>query len=178
LVVEVDGDAAHTMRMRLAAARALGQLSHALGRAGAAPHPAAPQLEALLRGGTATGRLLASFVITHWAALLADGGGAGDAAAVAPATDPALQQLLGVLLEMLAAPAAQAAAGYAELVQLHAQLQGQVSALIARALAAGLALAMPGPAEALGHGGTLALVAQVPAAGGEGIGRSGVEGGA
>ena len=169
LVVEADGDAARTTRMRLAAAAALGQLACALGPAAAArqrPNPAQSALEALLRGSTATGRLLASLAISHWAQLAAGGGGGGDGAAPAPAAaDPSLQQLLGVLLEALGQPAS-VAAGYAELAQLHAQLRGQASGLIARALRADVALAMPGPLDALGHAGALALAAQVPAAAG------------
>ena len=180
LVVEGDNDAARTTRMRLAAAQALGQLAHALGSSAVAPNPAQAQVEALLRGGTATGRLLASFVVTRWAQLHGDGsaGGTGGAGAV-PTADPGLQQLLGVLLELLAVPAAAATQGYAELSQLHAQLRGRASAFISRTLAAGVALAMPAPLEALGHAGALALVAQVPAAGGEEAGglRQGALGG-
>lgn len=173
LVVEADGDAARTTRMRLAAARALGQLARALSASSSAPNPAQPQVEALLRGSTAAGRLLGAFVVAHWAQLLAGApAGAEPAASGAPpggspSADPCLQHLLGVLLEQLAAPAAAAAQGYAELAQLQAQLRGQASALIARALQAGVALSMPGPLDALGHQGAAALAAQVPAAGGE-----------
>lgn len=157
LVVEADGDAASTTRMRLAAAQALGQLAHALSAGSGAGNPAQPLLEGLLRGPTATGRLLASFVVTHWAQLQAGG---ADAAA-APAADPCLQHLLGVLLELLAAPAA-AQQPFSELAQLYAQLRGQASGLIARAVQGNVALAMPGPLDGLGHQGALALAAQVP----------------
>ncbi len=169
LVIEADGDAARTTRMRLAAARALGQLACALSTGSPAACPARPQVEALLRGGTAAGRLLGAFVVVHWTQTLAEAAPeAGPAPpSSSPADNPSLQHLLGVLLEQLAVPAAAAAQGYAELAQLQAQLRGQASALIARALQAGVALSMPGPLEALGHQGALALAAQVPAAGGE-----------
>ncbi|KAL4458077.1 hypothetical protein ABPG75_012942 [Micractinium tetrahymenae] len=171
LVVEADGDAARTTRMRLAAARALGQLARTLSASSAAPSPAQAQVEALLRGATATGRLLGAFVVAHWAQLLAEAAcetqpAPGSAPGTSPAADPCLQHLLGVLLEQLAVPAAAAAQGYAELAQLYGQLRGQASGLIARALQAGLALSMPGPLDALGPQGALALAAQVPAAGG------------
>ena len=158
LVVEADGDATNTTRMRLAAAQALGQLAHAMSAGSGAANPVQPLLEGLLRGPTATGRLLASFVVTHWAQLQAGG---GDGAAAAPATDPCLQHLLSVLLELLAAPAA-AQQPFSELAQLYAQLRGQASGLIARAVQANVALAMPGPLDALGHQGAVALAAQVP----------------
>lgn len=163
LVVEADGDAGSTTRMRLAAAQALGQLAYALSAASGAANPAQPLLEGLLRGPTASGRLLAAFVVTHWAQLQA--GGDEGAAAAAPA-DPCLQHLLCVLLELLAAPAA-AQQPYGELAQLYAQLRGQASGLIARAVQANVALAMPGPLEGLGHQGALVLAAQVPPTAGE-----------
>lgn len=168
LVVEADGDAARTTRMRLAAARALGQLARALGAGPSAPNPAQRQVEALLRGATAAGRLLGAYVAAHWAQPPGEPPcGLDPSPGSAPAADPCLQHLLGVLLEQLAVPAAAAARGYAELAQLHAQLRGQASGLIARALQAGVPLSMPGPLDALGHAGALALAAQVPAAAGE-----------
>jgi TATA-binding protein-associated factor len=167
LVVEADGDAAHTTRMRLAAARALGQLAHAVSASSAPQHPAQTLIEQLLRGGSATGRLLASFVVTYWVQLRSDTGDIAAAGQAAAAAHPCLQHLLAVLLEQLAAPAAAAAQSYSELAPLYAQLRSQASGLIARALKANVALAMPGPLEGLGHQGALALAAQVPATAGE-----------
>lgn len=167
-MVEADGDAAHTTRMRLAAAQALGQLVHALAASDAAANPARPQLEALLRGSTATGRMLAACVVSFWAQLQPGASGSGAAAAQPAAADPCLQQLLGSLLELLALPAA-AAASYAELAQLYAQLRSQASGLIARALQGDVVLSMPGPLDSLGHQGALALAAQVPATAGESL---------
>ncbi|KAI3435532.1 hypothetical protein D9Q98_001597 [Chlorella vulgaris] len=173
LVVEADGEGGHTTRMRLAAAQALGQLAHALSRSpAAAAAPPQQQVEALLRGNSATGRLLAAFVVTHWAQLRcpdaagrAEGPGQGEAEGegqgAVPPLDPDLQQLLAVLLEVLAAPAA-AAEPYAELAGVTAQLRGQASALISRALQAGLVLSPPGPLPSLAHQGAAALAAQVP----------------
>ena len=178
LVVEADGDAAHTTRMRLAAARALGQLAHAVSASSAAQHPAQALIEQLLRGGSATGRLLASFVVTYWVQLRSDTADSAAAAAAAgqaaAAAHPCLQHLLAVLLEQLAAPAAAAAQSYSELAPLYVQLRSQASGLIARALKANVVLAMPGPLEGLGHQGALALAAQVPATAGEewGVGQS------
>lgn len=170
LVVEADGDAASTTRMRLAAAQALGQLAHAMSASSGAANPVQPLLDGLLRGPTATGRLLASFVVTHWAQLQAGG---SDGAAAAPATDPCLQHLLSVLLELLAAPAA-AQQPFSELAQLYVQLRGQASGLIALAVQANMALAMPGPLDALGHQGALALAAQVPPTAGKHRGFAGI----
>ena len=158
LVLEADGNAEATTRMRLAAAQGLGQLAHSLSGAGGAVNPAAAQAEALLRGGTATGRLLAAFVVTAWAQLAADAGALQPTAA-----DPSLAALLAVLLELLAQPAS-VAASYAELAQLYGQLRSQASALIGRAVRADVALVMPGPLEALGPTGALAIADQVPAA--------------
>jgi TATA-binding protein-associated factor len=156
LVVEGDGDAERTTRMRLAAAQALGQLAHALsgGAPPPSPHPALAPAEALLRGPSASGRLLAAHAVACWAEAAAGGGGEGGGAG-------ALEQLRGVLLDVLAQPAPPPPR-YSELAPLAAQLRGQASALLSRALAASLALDMPCPLAALGPVAAAALAAQVP----------------
>lgn len=174
-VVEADGDAAATTRMRLAAAEALGQLAAALGACGT-PSPALEPALATLHGESAAGRLLGGLLALHWARETASRAPAAPALPASPTAQAAagatarpgadLRQLAAAALELLGpgiALQAQTQAGLAEVAPLRAQLRAQAQALIQRALAAGLPLAMPAPLDALTGPGGAALASQVPA---------------